>query len=189
VEEAGSNSPIRVIERYTAELREMVGLNERKQKGIKDEEKERKVQAKVREFFDFPTLARLSLGPKWKRITPTQQREYSTLFVELVENSYIRRSRDLVGNYDLSFTKEEISGHRAKVTCRVARKDADIDILYELHRKDGNWMIFNIVLDNVDLIQNYESQFNQIIQQRGWDRLIRLMRAKLDGGDEDEAAL
>jgi phospholipid transport system substrate-binding protein len=184
-----ADSPLRVIERYTAELREMVGLNERKQKGIKEEEKEKRVQGKVREFFDFPTLARLSLGPRWKRITPAQQKEYSQLFVELVENSYIRRSRDLVGNYELTFTGEKIAGENSKVTCRVARNDADIDILYELHRKDGKWMIFNIVLDNVDLVQNYQSQFHQIITKRGWNALIRLMQKKLDGGEEDEANL
>jgi phospholipid transport system substrate-binding protein len=186
---ADPNSPLRVIERYTDELRTMVGLNERKQKGMKDEAREKQVQSKVREFFDFPTLARMSLGAHWKKITPAQQKEYSELFIKLVEDSYIRRSRDLVGNYQLSFTGEEITGDRSKVTCRVARKDADIDILYELHRKDGRWMIFNIVLDNVDLIKNYQSQFNQIIKQRGWDHLIKLMQAKLDNGGEAETDL
>lgn len=180
-----TDSPLRVIQRYTDELREMVGLNERKQKGIKDEDKEKKVQSKVREFFDFPTLARLSLGRHWRRVTAAQQQEFSSLFIELVEDSYIRRSRDLVGNYELTFTGEQITGDRAKVTCRVARRDADVDILYELHKKDGKWMIFNIVLDNVDLIQNYQSQFNQIIQKQGWNKLIELMQKKLDGGEEE----
>lgn len=178
-------SPLRVIQRYTDDLREMVGLNERMQKGIKDEEKEKKVQTKVREFFDFPMLARLSLGRHWKTRTPAQQQEFSGLFIELVEESYIRRSRDLVGNYDLTFTGEQVKGERSKVTCTVARRDADIEITYELHRKDGKWMIFNIVLDNVDLIQNYQSQFNSIILKYGWDDLIKRMQKKLDGGEEE----
>jgi phospholipid transport system substrate-binding protein len=181
----GGESPVVVIQRYTDELREMVGLNERKQKGQRDEEKEKKVQAKVREFFDFPTLARFSLGRHWKTKTPAQQQEYSSLFIELVEESYIRRSRDLVGNYDLTFTGEQTQGDRSKVTCRVARKDADIDITYELHRKDGKWMIFNIVLDNVDLIKNYQSQFNSIILKYGWADLIKRMQKKLDGAEEE----
>ncbi len=92
---------------------------------------------------------------------------------------------DLVCNYYLKFTGEQIKGERSKVTCTVARRDADIEITYELHRKDGKWMIFNIVLDNVDLIQNYQSQFNSIILKYGWNDLIQRMQKKLDGGEEE----
>ncbi|MFH1262154.1 MAG: ABC transporter substrate-binding protein [Pseudomonadota bacterium] len=188
VAKTGEGSPLAVIQVYTAELREMVGLNERKQKGIRDEDREKKVQTKVREFFDFPMLARLSLGRHWKTVTWAQQQEYSSLFIELVEDSYIRRSRDLVGNYELTFTGEETAGDRAKVTCRVARSDADVDISYQLHKKDGKWMIYNIILDNVDLIQNYQSQFNSIILKYGWNDLIKRMQKKLDTAAEEEPA-
>lgn len=180
------NSPLNTIKRYTEELREMVGLHERKQKGLRDEEKEKQVQAKVREFFDFPTLARLSLGRNWKRVSVSERKKFSRLFIELVEDSYIRRSRDLLGDYDVTFTGEKVAGGRSKVSCRVAREDADIEFLYELHRKSGKWMIFNISLDDVDLIRNYQSQFNQIIKKRGWNELIKLMQKKLDDGEDED---
>ena len=180
-----TDSPLVVIQKYTEQLRVMVGLSERQQKGIKDEAKERQVQTTVREFFDFPTLARFSLGNHWKTRTPEQQAEYSKLFIDLVEESYIRRSRDLVGHYDLTFTGEKVQGSRARVNCRVARNDADIDILYELHKVIDKWMIFNIVLDNVDLIKNYQSQFNSIILKYGWNDLIQRMQKKLDVGEEE----
>jgi phospholipid transport system substrate-binding protein len=181
--------PTEIIQRYTEELRKMIGIEERKSKVARDEKKEQEITAKVREFFDFQGLAELSLGKYWKKITQAQRDEFSNLFINLVEESYIRRSRDLVGNYKLTFNNERITGDKAKVTCRVARADADIDIVYELHRKDGKWMIFNIVLDNVDLILNYQSQFNSIIKKKGFKALIKLMKKKLDDEDTVEPGI
>ena len=179
------DSPTKVIERYTEELRAMVGLNERKQKGKADPEKEKLIAEKVRQFFDFQSLAQFSLGDHWKTTAPPQREEFSKLFIGLVEDSYIKRSRDLVGNYDLTFGKEQVQGDNAKVTCLVKRNDADIEILYQLHKKPKDWMIYNIVLDNVDLIQNYQSQFNRIIKKSGFKELLDLMRKKLQNGQEE----
>lgn len=183
--EAIPDSPTRVIQKYTDELRSLLDLNDRKKKGVKNLEREQKIAEKVRQFFDFPGLAKLSLGRHWMKVTKDQQKEFQDLFINLVEDSYIRRSRDLMGNYNISYGDEKIQKNHAKVVCRVARDDADIDIVYELHRNPKNWMIFNIILDNVDLIKNYQSQFNRIIGKSGFNELLKLMRKKLGTTVED----
>ncbi len=174
------NSPLRVIKDYTEELRAIAGLEKRKIKAALDRDQEQEIAEKVRQFFDFPSLAQMSLGHHWKTTSSSRRQEFSKLFINLVEDSYLRRSRDLVGNYDLSFNTQRIQGNKAKVICSVAHKDANIDIVYELHQKTGGWMIYNIVLDDVDLIRNYQSQFNRIIQRDGFSQLLKLMRKKLN---------
>ena len=98
----------------------------------------------------------------------------------MIEDSYIRRSRDIVGEYKVVYGREEINGKRSKVFSRVLREDADVEILYELHRSSKDWMIFNIVLDGVDLIRNYQSQFNRIIAKSSFRELLEKMRKKRD---------
>jgi phospholipid transport system substrate-binding protein len=146
----------------------------------KDPAKERAIADKVRRFFDFDGLARMALGRHWNTATAAQRKEYKEVFATLVEDSYLKRSRDLVGKYDIVFGREEVKANRAKVISRVIRSDADVEIVYELHRKPKNWMIYNIVLDGVDLIRNYQTQFNSIILKSGWDSLISRLRKKKD---------
>jgi phospholipid transport system substrate-binding protein len=176
-------SPTQVIQKYTEELRSIV--DPAREKGKTDTVRERRIADKVRQFFDFEGLARMALGRHWNRITPAQRTEYRELFVSLVEDSYLRKSRDLVGEYKIVYGREEVKGNRAKVVSRVARSDADVEISYELHRNPKNWMIFNIILDDVDLIGNYQTQFNRIIEQRGIEDLLGRMRKKLDETEKE----
>ena len=173
------DSPVKVIQKYTEELKEMAGTRAQTEKGKRDTSKEAKIAEKVRSFFDFETLAKLSLGRHWSRISKEQQEEFTRLFVDLVEDSYLRRSRDLVGAYNLTYGKEVVQNGKAKVTCKVARDDADVTITYELHRNPENWMIYNIILDDVDLVRNYQTQFNRIIEKASFNGLLRRMRKKM----------
>ncbi len=182
VVKAAPNSPTEVIQRYTEELRGIVEPGKRKEKGSRDVKQEEKIAQKVREFFDFDGLARMSLGKHWYKITPKQQKEFSTVFIDLVETSYLRRSRNIIGDYNIVYGKEEIKKDQSKVKCSVIRNDANVDITYELHRNPKNWMIFNIILDDVDLVKNYQSQFNRIIQVAGFKGLMKRMRQKQQEG-------
>ncbi|MFH1016865.1 MAG: ABC transporter substrate-binding protein [Pseudomonadota bacterium] len=172
------DSPTQVIQKYTEELRVIVDPEGSKDKGKRDAAKERRVADKVRQFFDFEGLARMALGRHWSRATGAQRREYKDLFVSLVEDSYLRRSRDIVGKYQIVYGREEVKKNQAKVHSRVVRNDADVEIVYQLHRNPKNWMIYNIVLDGVDLIKNYQSQFNSIIMKSGFDSLLSRLRKK-----------
>ncbi|HLG18881.1 MAG TPA: ABC transporter substrate-binding protein [Bdellovibrionota bacterium] len=174
------DSPTAVIQKYTDELKSLVDLSVPKEQRKLDGKKEQKIAEKVRQFFDFQSLARMSLGHHWMRITEAQRKEFSELFIALVEDSYLRRTRDLIGDYQITYGSEEIKGNRAKVRSKVARRDADIEIVYELHRNPKNWMIFNIILDDVDLIKNYRSQFNSVIGKSSFAKLLDKMRKKLD---------
>ena len=170
------DTPTEIIKKYTEELKSLVKPNEAKTDRNREGEKE--IAEKVRQFFDFPGLARMSLGSHWRTISSRQKKEFSSLFITLIEDSYLRRSRDIVGDYDVTYKKEEVNGKRSKVFSQVARDDADVEILYELHRNPKNWMIYNIVLDGVDLIRNYQSQFNRIISQGSFEDLLKKMRKK-----------
>ncbi len=172
------DSPTQVIQKYTEELRSIVEPEKSQEKGKKDQTREKEISDKVRQFFDFESLARLAMGRHWSRITEAQRKEYQTLFVSLIEDSYLRKSKDIVGKYQIVYGREEVQGNHAKVSSRVVRNDADVEIVYELHRNPKNWMIFNIVLDGVDLIRNYQTQFNSIIMKSGFDSLLSRLRKK-----------
>ena len=120
----------------------------------------------------------MSLGEHWGKATRAQRDEYMDLFVTLIEDSYLRRTRDIVGDYKIVYGREDVRGSRSKVFSKVVRNDADVDITYDLHRNPSNWMIYDIDLDGVDLIKNYQTQFNRIIAQSGFNGLLEKLRKK-----------
>ncbi len=182
--EVSFDSPTQVIQKYTEELRDIIEPEKEKPKKV-DLKKEAKIAEKVRQFFDFYGLARMSLGHHWGKLTKKERDEFSDLFVSLIEDSYLRRSRDLVGNYEIKYGKEEVKGQRAKVFVSVMQEDADVDIVYELHRNPKSWMIFNIVFDGVDLIRNYQTQFNHIIGKETFAGLLKKLRKKKKKAKEE----
>jgi phospholipid transport system substrate-binding protein len=49
---------------------------------------------------------------------------------------------------------------------------------------DGKWQIYDIVTEGSSLIRNYRNQFRRVIEKKGFDELLRRMKAKRDkGGD------
>lgn len=167
-------SPLYVIQQYTKELQDL-------DQTTKDaSNRDQIIATKVRKFFDFDALAQKSLGTHWYQINYSQRQEYSDLFISLIERSYLSRSKDLVGQYELRFEDEKVTPKKATVKCVVEKDDVDIDIVYELHRSKGKWMIYNVVFDQVDLVKNYQSQFGRIIAKSKFSGLVNTMRDKLD---------
>jgi len=47
--------------------------------------------------------------------------------------------------------------------------------------KDGIWKVYDVVVENVSLVQNYRSQFNSILAKNTPDQLLEILRKKVKG--------
>jgi len=144
----------------------------------KDEKEERigRLLGIVYPQFDFKTMARRSLGLHWRERTLEEQQEFVTLFTDLLEMSYANKV-DLYKGRRVVFTREMVDKDYARVDSKVINKDGEeLSINYKLLRKDGNWKIYDIVVENISLINNYRSQFNRIITGSSYGGLIKRMK-------------
>lgn len=48
-----------------------------------------------------------------------------------------------------------------------------VPVDYRMYEKNGEWLVYDLVIDNVSLIANYRSSFNTEIRRDGIDALIR----------------
>ena len=177
---ADKNSPKEVIKNYTGQLQSIKDDTK-----LQGKNRDRQISDKVRNFFDFEGLSRQSLGSNWSQLAPRKQQEFVTLFTSLIERSYLSRSKNLVGNYEVSYGDEKITGDTARVGCKIYKEDVDVEIVYELHKVGSKWMIYNIIFDQVNLVRNYQSQFNQIIAKNKVDGLLDIMRKKVKENPSD----
>lgn len=136
----------------------------------------------VNAFLDYRELSKRSLGAHWDARTRREQDEFVGTLRDLIERNYVTQLRSNL-NYDVKYQNEEIHAEEATVTTllRVARnkRTAETEIVYKMRLVDGAWLVFDIVTDDVSLIQNYRTQFNRIITRESYPALLKKMRRKL----------
>ena len=155
-------------------------LNESNNGGdVEKKEAVERLRKIVYPLFDFTEMAKRSLGSHWRRRTPEEKREFVTLFTNLLENSYADRI-DLYNGQRVVFTREEVDDNYAMVESKIVNpKNEEFTVGYKLLRRDGgNWKIYDVVVENISLVNNYRSQFHRVIANTSYSDLVTKMREK-----------
>jgi phospholipid transport system substrate-binding protein len=127
-------------------------------------------------LFDFREMAMRSLGANWRRLEPQQQNEFVTTFTKLLEKTYADQI-DLYNGQKVAYTGETIDGNYAQVDSKIVDKNGqNYSVVYKLHQVDGNWRIYDVVAENISLVNNYRSQFNRVIAKSSFEELLKTMK-------------
>lgn len=140
----------------------------------------------IRGTFDIEELCRQSLDKHWTEITTDQQKHFVDLMTRLLEKKAIFSKEQLHGEnkyYQIEYTKEVVAPDKKNATVYsrmvVAKRKMDLALTYKLVKKDAGWKIFDIIVDDAELLKNYRFQFDRIIQKGGYDDLVKRMEQKL----------
>jgi len=127
--------------------------------------------------FDFLEMAKRSLGKHWNR-HPGRQEEFVTVFAEFLGNSYIGRISSFKDEKIL-FLRESAEKETAEVDTQVVPSRGEpLSMNYRLHRVQGEWKIYDVVVENISIVGNYRSQFNRILSNGTFDDLLKRLREK-----------
>jgi phospholipid transport system substrate-binding protein len=139
------------------------------------------------ELFDFPELAKRSLGRHWQGRTDQEREEFVALFSDLLERSYVSKI-ELYGGEKIVYATERVDGDQAVVGTKIVTKNGtEAPIDYRLLRRGERWMVYDVSIEGVSLVSNYRTQFNKIIQTSSYGELVRRLKAKQgEGGLEDD---
>ena len=150
-------------------------------KALQSQERRVKIRQTVLQHFGFDEMAQRSLGQHWRTLTPPQRQEFVALFTDLLEGSYITRIEgSSAGPQSVRYPKEEINNDNASVhTEIVSGRDLPVPVEYRLLHQEGDWKVYDIVIEGVSLVNNYRTQFNTIIMKDSYAGLVKRMRLKL----------
>ncbi len=125
--------------------------------------------------FDFTEMARRSLGNYWNNLDG-KEGEFVSAFTQFIEGSYF----GTLGSYrgeKIVYGRERVDQEFAEVDTRVVGgQGAPIEVHYRLHLVDGEWKVYDVVIDHVSLVSNHRSQFNRILRTAPLDELLRKLR-------------
>jgi phospholipid transport system substrate-binding protein len=137
-----------------------------------------RLRAIVYPLFDFREMAKRSLGSHWRRINRQQQEEFVASFTDLLEKTYADKI-DLYDGQKVTYAGETIDKDFAVVSTKLIGKNQSFSVDYKLQLVDGKWKIYDVVAENISLVNNYRSQFNRILANSSFDDLIQKIRSKI----------
>lgn len=130
--------------------------------------------------FDFEEMAKRSLGAEWRRRSPAEQEEFIRLFTELLKNSYVEAIESYRGD-KVVYRRETLDGDYAEVgTTVINHQGEEFTIDYRLNLAGSEWKVYDVVTENISIVNNYRSQFSRILGRSSFAELLRTIRNKVN---------
>jgi phospholipid transport system substrate-binding protein len=134
----------------------------------------------VEKFVDFEELAKRALGKTWDTLKPEQRKDFADTMKGLLRASYAQKAIGQA-NANVTYGKETIKGDEALVNTTLAVKKDQVPVDYKLYKgtgKGAGWRIYDVVTDEVSLVETYAGQFRKLIADKGFDGLLSTLKTK-----------
>ena len=126
--------------------------------------------------FDFSDMTKRSLGRHWKSLNAREQKQFVDAFTQWQLISFGQIVRSFRGD-KVQFIRERQDGNDVSVETKlVARYSEDLPIHYWLHNVNGQWKVFNMVIDDVDIVKNVNAQFERVVAKSSLQELLQRVK-------------
>lgn len=146
-----------------------------------DKKRERvdRLREALQSIFDYEEMAKRALGTHWRRRTPAEQEEFVKLFRNFLERIYSDKI-DLYGGEKVRFGREVIDQGFAEVESTIIRPNGEeLAVVYKLRQRDGEWKVYDAVVENISIVNNYRSQFDRVISSSSYQELVKRLQEKV----------
>ncbi len=132
----------------------------------------------VKTRFDAKELAMRVLATEWKKRSPEEKDNFVDLFIQVLENIYIDKI-EMYSDEKIFFVKQIVKDNKALVYSEFVKDNLKIPISYRLKNSDGQWLVYDIIVEGVSLVGNYRKQFTHIIKKEQYSGLVKRMEEKI----------
>jgi phospholipid transport system substrate-binding protein len=130
----------------------------------------------IQSRFDFSEMAKRSLGSHWTALNANERREFVDAYTQMLLR-FFGRSVRAAGDETIEYQREVRDGILASVETKVvsgSRDDFAID--YRLHDIDGQWKVYDMVIEHISVVDNYRAQFERVIARSSVKELLQRMK-------------
>jgi phospholipid transport system substrate-binding protein len=145
--------------------------------GARAQERRAAIRKEAEGVFDFTETAKRALGRHWQGLSDKDRQEFTALFTDLIERAYISKIERYSGER-VAYAGESVDSGLATVRTRfVTKQGTEIPVDYRMQQRGDRWLVYDVSVEGVSLINNYRTQFDKIIQTSSYAELVRKMKA------------
>ena len=134
----------------------------------------RQIHQIIARSFDFPFMAKDALGSASGHLN----QEFVTTFSYLFQDSYTRMVVQFLQKENITYNREKLEGSKARVDTTIVRPNESIPVTYLMHQAGGGWLLYDVNVDGVSILENYRTQFAQAIRTKGFGFLLERMKTQ-----------
>lgn len=143
---------------------------------LSNQTRARDIHAIIEKSFDFDMMAKSSLGSTFKTLSKAQQQEFNRTFSYLFQDSYTHMVLNFLKKENITYGTEHNQGDRARVATTIVRPNENIPVTYLMHRSGNGWILYDVNVDGVSILHNYQTQFAQVIRTKSFAFLLHKMQ-------------
>jgi phospholipid transport system substrate-binding protein len=175
-----AGAPLDAVQGTVTKVLEVLRDPALKAESAKEIKKER-LRSIYERMFDDVELSRRTLALNWNKLNTVQRQEFVQLFRQVLEKAYIDKILAYTDEKIVFDPETKLSGNQSEVPTRIVTSSKEIPISYRVIMKDGVWRVYDVIIENVSLIQNYRTQFNDILAKNSPEQLLEILRKKVKG--------
>ncbi len=163
-------------ERVKAILEEVIAIQTNPQ--LKEFKNEKRVEIKkiIARNFHFDAMVKQALGQHWQGLNEGKRSEFKVIFQDLFQESYTRLVLEFLGREKILYHQEEVRQNQARVKTAILRLNEEISVDYSLAEVGEKWLVEDVAIDGVSIMQNYQKSFSRVIRQESIEGLLKKMR-------------
>jgi phospholipid transport system substrate-binding protein len=133
-----------------------------------------KIEEEVAKIFDFAEFSSRTVGPRWNSFTPEQRQKFTEAFKDLLKATYLDRVDSYAGE-QIHYLGEQVSANGDRVEVRTAlnvKGSKLVPVNYRMLPKAGAWVVYDVIIENISLVMNYRTQFQELLLKGSPESLI-----------------
>lgn len=137
-----------------------------------------KLKDVINGLMDFRELSRLALGKYWDDRTEQEKKEFVNTFEQLIRNSSVKKL-EIYKADRMEYLQPEINGDKAKVTTIAYKVRKQVEILYKMHKVNGEWKVYDMEIDGLSTARNYRDSFYKQIAKTSYNEMYQKLQDRL----------
>lgn len=135
----------------------------------------------VIKHFDFEFMSKYVLGKRnWQKSTPAQQAAFVAAFRDLLVRTYATSLVDAANTLvEVTYLPVNAEKDAKRITLKSIVKygDKTIKVDYGMYAK-SKWQVWDVIVEGVSLVMNYQSEFEKDFNDIGMDGLIEKIKSR-----------
>ena len=135
------------------------------------------VEKRVLPHFNFVRMTRLAVGVNWRQASPEQQKslvnEFRTLLVHTYAATFVAYRNQTIDIRPLRMDAKDTEVVVKSQINQPGGKPLTVD--YRMEKTDAGWKVYDVVVADLSLVQNYRGSFETEVRKGGIDGLIKAL--------------
>lgn len=145
---------------------------------LSSQQKKQKIINSVEGLFDYYIMAKISLGTTWKSLNSSERQTFAAAFKKKLQQTYYSNLELYTDQEITNNPLQKIKSNRITVKSDIKGKDKVYGIIYKFYkeRKNNNWLIYDVEIDGVSIIQSHRNQHREFLKTKSFNELVQSLQ-------------